>query len=224
MNHECPPLDRIEDLAALDAGDPRRIQTENCPRCHARLAAFAAFMDMHPLPEGIRLEEARARLSSAVSREIEGASRRGFSIPDVFSWLRLRPLLRPALGVASLLLIAAVLVRVSPDRGADSVPVLRDAGVTQVTGTQAWSEQRPGGAILFTWRPVPEAETYRVEFYGTTLVEALEVEAGSDTTLFLGRDRLVQLGVSGTALFWRVAALRSGDPVSVSPPRTIHVP
>jgi hypothetical protein len=224
MNRDCPTIESFEELLSLDPEDPRRLHLERCPRCHARLTAFTAFMDVHPLPAGVRMDEARRRLSDAIRRESETRSGGTRSFPSPSSWFRFGRLVwKPALGVATLLLIGGIFLR-GGDHGVDNPPVFRDAGVPQATGAPLVSDRAAGGAIRLRWRSIPASEAYRVLVYGTDLSELSRLEAGRDTTIVLSPDVLARLGGSGTSIFWRVAALRMGDEISVSPPATLFLP
>ncbi len=225
MNRDCPPIESFEELLSLDPEDPRRVHLDRCPRCHARMTAFTAFMEVHPLPEGVRMEEARRHLSDAIRRESEIRSRGARSFPSPFAWFRFGRLIwKPALGFATLLLLAGIFLRGGGDRGVDTPPILRDAGAPRAAGAPLVSDRAAGGAIQLRWRSIPESESYRVLLYGTDLVEISRIDAGRDTTIVLTPDVLARLGESDTPIIWRVAAVRMGDEVSLSPPATILLP
>lgn len=222
MNRECPPLEEFEELAALEMADPRRVHLENCPRCRARLTAFRSFMEMKPLPVGVRMDDARRHLTEAIRRE--AASPLQWTLPrrPSTSWFRFaRPIWRPVVGFASALLVVGIFLQVTRDRGADYPPVLRDVGTPQAARALPVGAVLDNGSIQLRWRSIPAAEGYRVLFYGVDLAELLRLEAGSDTTLNVPYEQVARLGAPGSSVFWRVAALQNGDAVSLSPPATL---
>jgi hypothetical protein len=225
MKTECPPIESFAELASLRPDNPHRLHMESCPRCRARMAAFTAFMEIHPLPEGAWLEDARQRLTASIRRESEVRNRAGRSTSSPFSWFRAgRPVWRPALGLATLLLVAGFFLRAGLHRDVDTAPIMRDTVGPAATGGPLAVERESGGGIRFLWHPVPSAETYTILIYSTDLVEIARISAGADTTVYLPPDRLAILGAPSSPVFWRIAALQHGDEVSLSPPATLRLP
>ena len=224
MDANCPPIEMFEDLLMGDPDDPRRTHMNDCPRCRARVTAFAAFMQIDPLPEGARLEEARRHLTASLRDEVERPSpSRKARTP--FSWFRISgPIWKPALGLASLLLIVGIFLRVGSDRRIETGPVLRDAAPAASAGTPLMSGVSAGGGMELRWREVPSAEGYRVHIYGSDLVELSVLEVRSDTSITLTPDRLAALALSGKPVIWRVGIVRNGDEVSLTPPATFRLP
>jgi hypothetical protein len=224
MNSTCPPLESFEKLLALDPDDPRRVHLEECPRCSARLTAFMSFVKPEPLPAGVRLDDARTRLTEAIRREAILAQSTGRSLPFADLWDRIsRPVWRPALGLVSLLLILLVIVRVTDQGGRESPSLLRGGEPFRDSGSPT-SLVMPDGSFELRWPIVDGADAYRLLFYGTDLVEILRIEAEADTRMTLPRARLSQLGAAGSTVYWRVQALHGGDPVALSQPLPIRLP
>lgn len=224
MNPDCPPLESIQKLLALDPDDPRRRHLEECPRCHARLISFRAFMEVSPVPEGARLEEARSRLSEAVRREAVATQPIGRSRPFGDLWARLsRPIWRPALGLASLLLAIAVLVHVGDRTPRAPIPTLRGGEVLREVERPV-STVMPDGSLDLRWRATEGADNYRLHFYSTDLTEILTLESGADTSMVLPRTRVGQLGAGGSTVYWRAEALRGGDRIALTQPLPVLLP
>ena len=86
------------------------------------------------------------------------------------------------------------------------------------------SEARlPDGSLLLRWRAAPGAEAYRVHLYAHGMAPAATLEVGRDSTLTLDRARAERLAGDGDALFWRVSALRGGEPLTGSRLRLVTV-
>jgi hypothetical protein len=251
MKSGCPPIEKLEELLALEARDPRRAHLEDCPRCRARATAFRAFLALEPLPEGSRLEEARRRLSDAMREEAaarlpgwESASaepphrRRGWRSEMRWiarrsrSWWELwrsRPAWRthwaPAFALVTLALAAIILVRVTGE-SQDPAPFhLR--GPDPASGPWASppaSRILPGGAVELSWPALPAADSYRVIFSGADLAELRRIDVGPGARHVASAEEIRALGPGGAVVFWRVAALRGGDVVAWSPPATLVLP
>lgn len=79
----------------------------------------------------------------------------------------------------------------------------------------------PDGSLLLRWRAAPGAEAYRVHLYAHGMAPAATLEVGRDSTFTLDRARAARLAGDGAALFWRVSALRGGEPLTGSRLRLI---
>jgi hypothetical protein len=224
MDANCPPIEMFEDLLMGDPDDPRRMHMNDCPRCRARMTAFATFMQIDPLPEGARLEEARRHLTASI-RDVAARRSPSRKAWTPFSWFRISgPIWKPALGLASILLIVGIFLQVGPDRRIETGPVLRDAAPVAPPGVPLVSGASAGGGVQLRWRAVPSAEGYRVHIYGSDLVELSVLELRADTSITLSPDRLAALASSGKPVIWRVGIVRNGDEVSLTPPATFRLP
>jgi len=86
------------------------------------------------------------------------------------------------------------------------------------------SEARlPDGSLLLRWRAAPGAEAYRVHLYARGMAPAATLEVGRDSMLALDRPQAARLAGDGDVLFWRVSALRGGEPLTGSRLRLIAV-
>lgn len=226
MTRGCPSIERFEDLMALDPSDPRRAHLDTCPRCRSRMIAFGAFMEVHPLPDGIRLDDARKQLSKVIREETSGAIERR-------RWRGLRllasgfasPYRRVAIGAASLALAVAVFLQVTGERQKRPPFSLRGPEPTgELVVSPPTHSVLAGGALDLRWRAMETADGYRLLFSRPDLTEILRVEAGADTHLVLPAERVGELGSPGSVVFWRVVALHDGDTIAQSPPATIILP
>jgi hypothetical protein len=222
MSTTCPPLESFAELLRLDAQDPRRRHLEQCPRCRARMMAFRSFMEMEPAPVGADREDARRRLVAAIRREtLRSVGRAG---PRRSIWQRRLPwpVWKPALGLVAAALLIVVLLRAAGDRGPQAPLMLRGANPTEAVARVPAATWAADGSAVLRWPAVPAADGYRVLVFDQDLQEIARLDAAGDTSLVLSPARLAALAPSGAALFWRVAALRQGDQISLSPPATLR--
>jgi hypothetical protein len=232
MNENCPALETFEDLLRLDPADPRRRHLDECPRCRARGIAFASFMRGGELPPGTRLEEARIELAASLEREIARGSQRaqGRSSerrPRPWEGLErfFRLLWKPAAGLAAVaLVLLALRIAERPATAPEGRMAVRDASRAVSVAAPLRSELGPGGSIRLRWSPVAEADGYKVLLFSPGLQPIGEFEAGSDSMLTLASDRLAGIRPAGSVVFWRVAALRNGDTISLSAPAALRLP
>jgi hypothetical protein len=225
MKGNCPPIERFEQLLLGDPEDPGRRHLDQCPRCRARVASFAMFMQLDPLPEGARLEDVRERLSRAIHREAEAVPQRARWSNSPFSWFRIQARVwRPALGVACIVLVVGIFLYRESDRRSEPAPVLRDTSSTAPIGAPLVSESLPDGGMLLRWTGVPDAQGYRIHVYGSNLLEITSFDIGSQPTAMLSADRLAALGPSRAPRIWRVGVLRNGDEIALTPPATFRLP
>lgn len=239
MSPACPRLERIEELLALAPDDPRRAHLDECPRCRARIAEFTSFMEARPLPDGIRLGDARARLTEAVRREAEpamGSARIDRPRSGTGFWDRIsKPLWKPALGLAVGLLIVVAVGRVTDLARWGSTPIFRGGDAAEQVWLPAgvWTA---AGELELHWPRTTGADGYRLLFYGSDLLEIIRIDvddetraatgmaAGTTTQFTLTADRVKRLGASGATIYCRVEALRDGDTVARSQPIPILLP
>jgi hypothetical protein len=223
MTDGCFRLDELDSLLDLGPEDPRRQHLAECPLCRARLAAYRTFLAEGPPLSGSRPELARAELERFVTGMVEGGIETEVKgVVEVERetgggfWTRLcarripKRVLVPGLVTAAAAVILIIVLypftggelrRPAPLRGLDSPGTGR--GVLPV---------RPavieGGTATFRWTAVPDADSYQLQLFDTSLEEVARFGAGSNTTF------QVQAGdipaVSGP-LLWRVVAFRGGD-------------
>lgn len=225
MKFECPPIEEFEQLMTLASSDPRRGHLVDCPRCRARLLAFASFMAIEPLPDGIRVDDARRKLTEAIQREVGAPRPIADSRVSLWSWFRSGHLAwRPALAVACAVVVMGIGAYRLVVWNHPPEVVLRDSSPAATVGTPLTSAPDATGGIRVRWVAIPHADVYRLHFYSADLKEVAAIDAGHETTLLLTRDRLAQLGSPGSPTFWRVASIRNGDEVSLSPPATLILP
>ena len=209
---------RLLELAALPADDPRRREAERDPRVRAWLLEHAAFVAGEPLDADTTARvdraagEALARARADVARE----PARVIALPRAAVTRRGLP--RWALAAAALAVVAGALV-VLPRPGARREPAYRSPGggaASAAIATQPATRSADGGWV-FRWTRHPGAETHRVEILqGLTAVATFD--AGTADSLVLAADALP----AGEALAWRVLALRDGETLATSAPRTLE--
>jgi hypothetical protein len=222
----CPPVETLEEISRLAQGDPRREHLQSCPQCRARWTALQSFLAGHPVPPGARLDEARTRLGQALRHEagISG-SRPAPGEPRRTSWRGgFWMAWRPAIGLAAACVLIVVGLRVAAPHREPPGVILRGEPEAADALMAPVSTATPGGTIELRWRAFPGAAAYRVTLFRAGLEEIARLDAGRDTTLVLPPPRLAALGPSGSAIFWRVAALREEDLLSLSPPATLRLP
>ena len=185
------------------------------------------FQDETAGPSASQIENAEARLSGAIAREL------GVPLPAPLgpashtaapghapdspgaSWIQrlLHPSMRPALAITALVIVAGA-VTLMPRRTGNPPPdPLRGAGESQSLRVEA-AELTDHGAS-FRWSPVPDAERYEVRLYSSNLQELGRYPAGANAFLTLSPDGLPATGSDGRMLY-RVYALRGGHVVAFS--------
>lgn len=222
VRESCFQPEALAEIAELSAGDPRRAHLEGCARCRARLAAFASFMAEEPVPAGADPVDAEARLSAVLDDLIgrPGDDRStGFAPVTRLPVRRERQPMRLVLALAAVLVVAVGLrVATQVGDGGQPTTVLRGDKDPVAAAFQPSSTPLSEGIVQLAWQPVPGAEGYRVVLIGADLRETAQHEVGSQTRLDLGPDDLAD------AAFWRVIALRGGDPVARSAAQPLNVP
>lgn len=193
MNDRCEPIETLRQAAALPAGDPRRDHVEACPRCAARLAALASFLDGGDVPAGADPDAADRRLAAALrdERNRRSAGGRRFG--------------------AGLLALAAVLLLLVVGPG-----LLGDHEGPPASGTlrgdaapDAFALRAEGRTL--SWNAIPGADAYEVILYDDSLAPLGEPIAIRGATS-------LELDLDGPApAYWRVTARRGGDPLASSP-------
>jgi len=213
MSPNCIHVDRIADV---ETSPELRRHVDECPRCQSLWLSYQTFMkaDVAGAP---RIDEARRELEATIRRQATNDAARATRPVSRLSTRRRAELgwLRPGLIAAFATILAAVAISVW--RGSSNEPVLRG-------GSQAvWELQTPhvtGIAIVFTWSAVPGADAYDVEVYDDALNQVLHSAAVTTTTISVDRAAFANVP-GGSALTWRVRALKQGDVVTTSPPASL---
>ena len=82
----------------------------------------------------------------------------------------------------------------------------------------------PGETLELSWAIVPGAESYRVRFFGASLVEIARLDNVPGPILRLERRSLPADLTSGGEVLVEVAAVRRGDVIAVSSSRAVRLP
>lgn len=229
MTEKCLSLDELRTIGSLPANEPRRQHLDRCPRCRARFASFRDFMEPAVAANGSKPDEADARLAAILDQEIssvstdrqhsrqEDESEQGGLLGRLLQSLW-QPALRPVWTVGIVVLAFFGIREVwdwQSDQG-DRI-ILRQSSDTPTVVLQTEEPQvQPDGAILLSWKPVTDADSYRISFLGVDLVELQNLDAGSRTSIAVSPDNLSERGGSREPLFWQVRALRGGDEIASS--------
>jgi len=208
---------RLQELAALPADDPRRLEAAKDARVRAWLLEHDAFLENTPLAaeEAGRVARAaesalaRARRAAtgtdAVVYELPHAGRARFGVPR---WA----------AAAALLAVAAGVAVVAPRFTAREHATFRSSapGAMAQRLVTMPATRDAGGHIVLRWKKTAAADAYRVELLeGLTAVATHEVPKGE--SLALDTASLP----AGGHLVWRVLALREGAVVETSAPREL---
>ncbi len=162
---------------------------------------------------------------------------------------RLPSLPRPALALAAIVLAAVALwAALAPGPEGEGPPLLRGdtggpglAGTTGVGGAasggtagtaagapSAWDLSAPvalsDGGLRLSWTTPEPGLEQRVEVYDVGLDVIASFGPTRASELVLPADRVGTLAAAAGPLRWRVVALREGDPVAMSPLRTLELP
>jgi hypothetical protein len=204
----CFRDEEIAAIAALPASDARRAHIDDCPRCHALLAAYEEFFRA-PGAEVERLEAADAALARAIDAEIGVASaaraRDGFRLSE---WWRPRRALAWS-AAAAVVAIAGAWIVFAPRAGRETTwRGERDpsAAAFEVRATPA----RDGTTIALEWPAVPGATAYRVHLTRDDLSDLGMLEAGPETRYDLWLDAPPIAGTDVRTLLAQVEA-RAGE-------------
>jgi hypothetical protein len=221
MNRRCPEIEHLAEVMRLPGTDPRRQHVDQCPRCRARAALYQRFLDPGALPAGSNLADARRRMRATLEREIAAEAGQRPSLLDALRPL-FRPVWRPALGLVGVAAAVILIVRLTgmPEPG-DGVSVLRERGVaSRAIPVLLQPIHEADRTTVLRWKSAPDADAYQVILFGTDLREKARYSAAADTFLRIGPGQLDALPPS---LFWAVAALRGGDEIGRTEPRTLEI-
>lgn len=216
-------LKQLDELLALPEGDPRRAELLRDPALRALHDSYVAFQrsDAAGVPGLDRAEDA---LSAWRGREIAGAPGAALSeratpraaVRDESPswWSRLfAPSLRPALAFAALAVVAgAVWWTMRPTTPAN-VEVLRGGRDGEMTLHAATVGER---GVSLSWSPVPEADSYEVEFYTERLEKLATLSETADTAAIVPPNMRTLMARGGIEVLYRVVARREGEELSHS--------
>jgi hypothetical protein len=240
MNKNCVHIEELEEISGLASQDPRMRHVEACARCRALLTMYRGFVAPARARSGADLQDAEARLTAFVTRDILGGETLGVDrsddshaghrtdnrnhFRDLLELLRARPL-RPALALAGSLAVLLLLVtQYNPgDRGPDRIVLRGGPGAEAVLGLEP-AEILGEGLIRLSWRPVESADTYLITLMGEELDELARLEAGGEASLTFSPATVAGLPGSGSPVLWRVTALHGGDPLAHSAIQSTRLP
>jgi hypothetical protein len=222
----CDPAE-VGRLLDLPPTDPRRRHLDECPRCRSLALSYGDFVAPGPVPSGARPSEAASTLSAALSAAMASPlppalrERRALRFSRWLQGVLTPPALKPALAAAAVVIVAGAVVVGYLSR-TPSAPVLR--GQAGVALALAPLERGPEGTIRLRWQPLAGAESYQVRLYSTALVEVARLEPTTETTMLVSRDAVPDSLPSGSTVLCRVAGLRGGNDIALSPVGTLRVP
>lgn len=231
----CFSIERLGELIDLPEEDPRRRHLGECPRCRALFAAYAEFRDPGTDFPADDVADAEKRMREALRRAIEGPVEAGKGpartpFPGRKERPRLVRFLRPAALIAAGLLIVVVGYRVVEQRGADDGPlVLRGAREEAEAPVASGIELEqpvtlPDRGVELRWVSHEETGAYRVHLYTAGIEEITPARDVTEARLVVRPGEIARGLAPGTVLLWRVAALREGDEVALSPLGSFQVP
>lgn len=132
----------------------------------------------------------------------------------------MRPVWKPALGVAIVLIAVLLGGRSLQDRGEMRAPVLRDGNAASHLATPS-AILLADGSLRLRWARMDQAESYLILLYGADLQELRAIEGGNETESTLAPGQLQGTPGQAPAVFVRIAALRQRDRIALSAPAVI---
>jgi hypothetical protein len=166
----------------------------------------------------------RGGLEEAASTEDSGDRERGpFGAPGrgaVHRFLSL-PLMRPALGLAAVVVLVLVICQVWLPPESPGPTILR--GSTESSVLNANPELLDDGRVRISWGAFAEDVSYQVVFYDVQQVELLRLSADSTNSVMLDPDAEPALKEAKAGLLWRVVAMRDGEEILRSPMRSLRL-
>lgn len=229
MSKECLPIAELAAAGSWSRDDPRRRHLDSCTRCQSLLLSLEAFLHPLDVPDGTDLDDMRARLSTDFRG---GFVKTGREQPEssgdhgIFSLFQ--PIRRPALALAAVLVLALGLPRIIGSLGHHLQIVLRSDtepdSTTIVALPPVSGEADSTGALLLSWHPTPNVDSYRVVLYDGQFQEVDRFATGGDTVLVLLPHSLPTTVGPWDEVFWRVYGFRAGDEVTRSRMQTLEAP
>ena len=235
---ECIAEESLGELLSLPDTDPRRAHLESCPRCRALVVGYRQFLEpleaaahSYGTPEETHLNAFRERLAGAAGTgAADSAEKAGQASPSTARgggtnseswWSRLfAPPLRPAWGLVVIAIAFGGLWMGPRMGGQKTEPVLRGGGPVVLAIGEAVA--LPDGGIRLAWQPHPEADRYEVRFYSAALAEIGRRDAGSEAIVTIGSAEMPEAYRSGGLVLYRIVALKGGDDLDMSAPRSLQ--
>lgn len=208
---------RLLELAALDPGDPRRVDAAKDPLVRAWLLEHDAFVAGSPLDPRETGRVSRA-VEDALARARGESKRTDGRVIDLPRAKAGGGVPRWALAAAVVAVVAAAVVLLPRHAGHEQGSTLRS--LAPETTAPAFAAREPvrdaAGRLVLAWSPLPGAASYRVEILkGLGAVATFEVSEGE--SLALEPSRVPE----GEGLLWRVLAIQDGGTIASTPPRAL---
>jgi hypothetical protein len=222
----CIEPSALEEVLAAGPSDPRRLHVVACPRCRALAESFALFLTP-PDDDPATTAKADALLTAFRERLLDSSAAPSAGIgrdggPKAWWQALFAPSLRPAWAFAVVAIVAAGWYLTTQRDG------VTDAGRIHLRGARLVAlELTPpvfagDGSVTLAWQPSPEADSYQVRFFSTSLAELSRLPSVSTPTARVAPGGLP--GAAGETVLYRVAALRGGDVMAMSPVGTLQKP
>jgi len=219
-------LDRVLSAAPED---PRRVHARTCVRCGALIAAYESYRDAREDAPKAEIDQAEARLNAFMASTLGAeagaplADAAARVVPRKLVFARPAPRfgwLRPALGVAAILVVAGTMWWPRTTLGPSRV-TLRGG-----TATAPRIALEPpvfhAGRLAVRWAAFAGAERYEVRFYSSDLTELGRL-AATGASLDAGTAQLPFAPDSAGSVLVRVVALVAGSEIASSAPKTLEV-
>jgi hypothetical protein len=222
--NRCFRDDEIAAIAVLPAGDARRAHVEECPRCHALLAAFDEFR-REPGAEVERLEIADAQLARAIANEIGIPAAPVAPAPHGFRLIGSRRLPRAtfAWAAAAAVVIAGAWIVIGPRM--NQTPTWRGERDSSAPAFELRTARASDGqTIVLEWPAAAGATAYRVHLTREDLSELAALEAGAETRYDLWLDAPPLATADPRTLLVQVEALASDRTIARSRPVPLVAP
>lgn len=231
MSDRCPEMEELIAGTTL-ADEATSHHVRECPRCRNRLRLWDEFRAAGPAETGAAAQEARQRLRELIDDLATAPAEAGAGdaarpvrttgIIERFRQLWGAGSLRPALAVASVLIVAGVAF-VTWQATHPGPDLLRGVGPSE----QLFELRAPrpvSGGVELSWAPVEGAESYQVRLLTAELTEIRTLPASRTTRLVVPADSLPAPYAAGEVLAYRVVALRSGAVIASSQVGTLRRP
>ncbi|MFI5371176.1 MAG: hypothetical protein ACHQ52_06420 [Candidatus Eisenbacteria bacterium] len=237
MTHDELTPDEFARLLALPEDHPDRRRVSGTPDFETRLRLHQQFVSGDPiaLPDETRAAAER-ELGERLARSLATADpprAGGAGAPEKRDESDLGATRRtvtrgrfPVRHRVALWALAATLIVVATATWVVTrQPVSRAVRGAPVSGGIVMAEPRPSaGALDLEWSPAPGADRYVLVFYGADLNEITRVEGSAAPRITLRADALPAGLAHGQELLAGVIAMRNGDPIAESKPRSLRIP
>jgi len=212
--------DQLAGAATRAPDDPVRRHLDGCARCQARVLSFQRFeADPDDVPAEDRAE-ARARLHSALRAEMglaPRAARTAQALRPGFFWTFLRPALAAVLVVA-----AGAWLLAGPTPWREHPDTMRDSGGRPALDVLPVVVE--DGQMTVRWKPVAGADEYRVTFFTADLQPASSAATTREPLFRVPVAAFRDSSQTRDWLYVRVVALKAGEEIADSEPRSFASP